>query len=199
MNESKEKYIYLDSNILVDCYLDKDYLELLKSLKSKYNISYIISYFVIYEIIFVLLKNRIAECLIKEKGYSIEKIIHKWRYPHAFYKDIKEDIIMKISEEITYKIDNIFRELNLYLLADFEKEEWKEMIENIFLSFPYYGIHMEDAIHLTIASYFDIDYFLTTDSEIIANKKLLKEEYGIIILEGLKDKIKNYMEKGLPK
>jgi len=83
------------------------------------------------------------------------------------------------------------------LVPEYEKESWDKMLTYLFPQFPYYGIHMEDAIHLMIVIYYKINYFLTTDSEILANRDQLEERFGIVILDGYKDKMRRYIDRGL--
>jgi len=194
--KEKEESVYLDANIIVNCLLDDEYLQLLKTLKNKYNLVFFITHFVIYEVAFTMLKYRVAEYLIKEKNVSLTEIIHKWRFPHSLYEKVEDKIISEIYDRILNTLFKTFKELKV-LIPKYEKESWNEMLTYLFPQFPYYGIHMEDAIHLVIAIYYKINYFLTTDSEVIANRKQLKERFGIVILDGYKDKIKRYIDRGL--
>ena len=138
-----------------------------------------------------------AEYLIKEKNVPLTEIIYKWRSLHSLYEKIEsKETILKISEDILDRLIKISNELEIWM-PEYEKEDWNKMLAYLFPQFLYYGIHMEDAIHLMVAIYYKINYFLTTDSEIIANRKQLKERFGIVILDGYKDKIKRYIDKGL--
>jgi len=94
--KEKEKSVYLDANIIVNCLLDSEYLQLLKALKNKYNLIFFITDFVIYEVVFTMLRYKVAEYLIKEKNVPLTEIIHKWRFPHSLYEKVEDKIILEI-------------------------------------------------------------------------------------------------------
>jgi len=49
--------MYLDANIIINCFFDSEYLQLLKNLKNKHNLIFFVTDFVTYEVLFTMIKK----------------------------------------------------------------------------------------------------------------------------------------------
>ena len=87
----------LDSNIIIDCFLDKEYFDLIKKLKNKYKLSYFISPFIYYESYFVILKHGVSRKLIKKDKITIDKIVKRWSRPFEIFEILEDKELREIS------------------------------------------------------------------------------------------------------
>ena len=186
--------VFLDSNVIVDAYLEEDYFELLKKLKEKYKLEYFITIFAFYESFFVILKHKIAEKLIVEKKIKIDKIVKCWFRPFEFFEELPKEELENLSKEVSEKLYGLFKELGIEIFPPIEDlgETLADLILDA-LKFAELGIHLEDALNLILAKGRG---FITKDSNLYKEKirKRLFDLFKIRIINGNKDQIEKEIE-----
>ncbi|BBL45519.1 hypothetical protein MJ1_0355 [Nanobdella aerobiophila] len=142
--------------------------------------------------------DNIAEILIINKKVSFNTIRKKFKYIGSYYGKLgsNEDEIKDILNKNIFEIYNIIRKniiepLNIEILEDISIENLDFKRLNDFL---YYGIHLEDAMHLLIALkykeiYGDRVIFITEDDALYSIRERFREKFDIIITKANKEKI----------